>query len=96
MPVAVLFSSPSLSQPECGTNFIVPDHRGAPMRLLDCARLTTQSPELGPYGDQPYHFLMNNGSQWSDTPQVYNVAANRVDWDDYAGFVNQQSNMLDP
>jgi hypothetical protein len=29
LPVVVLFSSPSVSTPECGHNFIVPNHLGA-------------------------------------------------------------------
>ncbi len=48
MPVAVLFSSPDVSTPECGRNFIVPNHLGTPMRLIDQNGLVTQSPEPWP------------------------------------------------
>jgi hypothetical protein len=72
VPVAVLFSSPDVATPECGHNFIVPNHLGTPLRMIDQQGLTTQSPEPGPYGGtntQPFN--MNNGPQYEDNLAVW-------------------------
>jgi RHS repeat-associated protein len=74
VPVAVFFSSPAVSTPDCGHNFIVPNHLGTPLRLIDQNGLVTQSPEPGPYGGIQQPFNMNNGQQFQDNLAVWDTA----------------------
>ena len=70
-PVAVLFStSDNVASPDCGLNFIVPNHLGAPMRLLDGDGNVTQSPETGPYGG-----VGGTGWNHSNGPQYGDILA---------------------
>jgi hypothetical protein len=50
LPVAALFSSSAAETPDRGHNFIVPNHLGTPLRMIDQQGFVTQSPEPGPYG----------------------------------------------
>jgi RHS repeat-associated protein len=81
MPVAVLFSSPDVTTHECATNYILPNHLGAPLRLLDSGGRVTQSPEVGPYGGMDSYTGDANagsGSQYSDMVEAFNPTTNAV------------------
>ncbi len=92
MPVAVLFSSPDLGTPDCGKNFIVPNHLGTPVRLLDSAGNTSQSPEPRPYGGMTTNDCQSLSYAHSDVILAYDQSTNdQIPFATYGAYTDPSS-----